>query len=103
MPANDVPSDIPMSDISADVSPGNRIAINSSAAIEVTGTVHSMERPTLHAGKTAAVESAAATKASAAPPSVGMGEKGGEANKGGKNKYQDKLETGFHDARLPNL
>lgn len=92
-----------MSDISADISPGSRIAINSSAAIEVMGTVHSMERSTVHAGKAAAAESSTAAKSTAAPPSVGMGEKGGEANKGGKNKYQDKLETGFHDARLPNL
>lgn len=102
IPADDVPSHISMNDIPADVSPNNRIAINSSATIEVASTAHPIKGSTMHAGKTAATKSTAATKAST-PPSVGIGEKGSKAYQNGEKKYQAELETGFHDTRLPNL
>jgi hypothetical protein len=55
----------------------------------------------VHAREAAAMESAAATKTST-PPSVGIGEKGGKANKNGEKKYQAKLQASVHDTRLPN-
>jgi hypothetical protein len=62
-----------------------------------------MERPTIHAGKSAAVESTAATKSAATASRVGGGEKGSKANKkDGEKNYQAELETGCHDTRLPN-
>jgi hypothetical protein len=91
-----------MSDVSADVSPSNGIAIGPSAPIEVTGTVHSTERPTVCASKAAtAVKSTAATKSAATPPRVGGGKKGRKTNKkSGENNYQAESETGCHDTRL---
>jgi hypothetical protein len=89
-----------MGNISAYVSPNNRIAINSAATIEVTSSAHPMKRTTVDAGKTAPAKSAA-TKTST-PSSIGIGKKGGKADEGGEKKYQTELENCLHDTRLPN-
>lgn len=79
------------------------MAIGSAATIEVASAVHPIERSTVHAGEPAAMKSTTTAKASSASPSVGSGEKGGEAHESGEKNDQAKFENGFHDAGLPEL